>query len=114
MTTSKSLVLAASFKVLAFFGCSGASSSSFRSQTRRAFVSTLRTWPRAKTKCLWEIRQALESMESAFVQANEPNLKYKTKFKEYKEPEYGTVGTISLQGHERPNHSFKRTPDGAA
>jgi len=40
---------------------------------------------------------------------SEPNLKYKTKFKECKEPEFSTVGATSLQGHERPNHSFKRT-----
>ena len=43
------------------------------------------------------------------LRSSEFNLKYKTKFKECKKPEYGTVGASSPQCHEPSNHSFKRT-----
>ena len=40
------------------------------------------------------------------LRSSEPNLKYKTKFKER---EFGKVGAAQVQTYERPNPSFKRT-----
>jgi hypothetical protein len=113
MAKSKSVVLAASFKVLAFFGCRPRKSLA----PRQPDFPCLRPEPAhsAKSKeevLLWSKLALGEHRMS--LRSSEKKLKYKTKVQEHKEPEFGTVGAISLQGHERPNHSFKRTPDGAA
>jgi len=113
MAKRKSAAPAASFKVLASFGCSRASPSRVGNQNTSCLRSGLVHLAKSKDEVLLGNPSGL-GKHGISLRSSEFNLKYKTQFKEYKEPEYGTVGATSLQGHERPNHSFKRTPDGAA
>jgi hypothetical protein len=89
------------------------SPSRFGNQNTPRLRSALAHLAKSKDEALLGSTSGLGEREIS-LRLSEFNLKYKIKFKEYKEPEYGTVGATSLQFHERPNHSFKRTPDGAA
>jgi len=101
-------VLAASFKVLASFGRSRASPSRFGNQDTSRLRSGLVHLAKSKDEVVLGSTSGL-GKHGISLRSSEFNLKYKTKFKEYKEPEYGAVGAISPQCHERSNHSFKRT-----
>ena len=63
---------------------------------------------KSKEAALLESKSASEEHRISS-RSSEPNLKYKTKFQEYKELEFSTVVADRLQSHERSNPSFKRT-----
>jgi len=107
MAKSKSAVLAASFKVLASFGCSP-KSALLRQPNASRLRSEAAHMAKSKRALLFGSKSASE-WPRITLQSSSPNLKYKTEIQEHKEHEFGTVVSIRLQVRERPNPSFKRT-----
>jgi hypothetical protein len=95
---------AASFTVLASFGCSS-ESISLRQPNAARLLSEAAHVAKSKNALFLGSESASEESEIT-LRSSEPNLKYKTKVQEH---EFGTVVAIRPQLHERPNPFIKRT-----